>query len=56
MEQIVVLMVDLGQNHVSPPLLIVKLETLAFSWAISNVHALLTFTFTWDKWVILDQI
>jgi hypothetical protein len=39
MEQIIKLLVDLDQNLVFAPLLIVVLETLDPSWAISNVHA-----------------
>jgi len=39
MEQIVVFLVDPGQNPVSVPLLAIELEILAPSWAISNVLA-----------------
>jgi hypothetical protein len=46
--------VDFDQNLVSIPLLIVELETLAPSWAISNNLAHLTSTLAWEKWVILD--
>jgi hypothetical protein len=42
MEHIVVVLVDLGQNFISTPLLTTKLETLAFSWAISNALVHLT--------------
>jgi hypothetical protein len=44
MEWIVVFLVDPGQNVVFILLLTIKLETLAFSWAISNAPTLLTFT------------
>ncbi len=54
MEQIVVLVVDPGQNPISDPLLTTKLDTLAFSWAISDAHALLTYVPTWEKLVVLD--
>jgi hypothetical protein len=54
MEQIVVIMVDLGQNLVFTPLLTIELETLAPSWAIFDVPAHLTFAPTWEKWVVLD--
>jgi hypothetical protein len=49
MEHIVVPLVNLNQNHVSIPLLITKLETLAPSWAISNALA-------WEKLVVSYQI
>jgi hypothetical protein len=39
MEQIVVLLVDRGQNHVFAPLLIIEFETLAPSWVISDALA-----------------
>jgi hypothetical protein len=52
MEQIIVLMVDLSQSHVSPPLLTIDLETMAPSWAISYVLALPTSVLTWEKWVV----
>jgi hypothetical protein len=44
MEQIVVLLMDPSQNLVFIPLLIVELETLVPSWAISNVPTHLTST------------
>jgi hypothetical protein len=56
MEQIVVLMVDPGQNPIYVPLLIVELEILASSWAIFYTPTLLTFAPTWEKLVVLDQI
>jgi hypothetical protein len=43
MEQIVVLLMDLGQNLVFALLLINELETLVPSWDISDVLAHLTF-------------
>ncbi len=49
MEHIVVLQVDPSQNHVFVPLLVVEVETLAPSWAISNVLAHLIFAPTWGK-------
>jgi hypothetical protein len=45
MEQIFVLMVDLGQNPIFVPLLTTELEALASSWSISNDLALLTFAY-----------
>jgi hypothetical protein len=54
MEQIVVVLVDFGQNLVSTPLLTIELETLAPSWAIFDVPTHLTFAPTWEKWVVLD--
>jgi hypothetical protein len=56
MEQIIVLTVDLGQNLIFIPLLIVKLEILAPSWAISDALVHLTSTFAWEKLVASDQI
>jgi hypothetical protein len=56
MEQIVVLLVDFGQNPIFAPLLTFELETLAPSWAISNVLAHLTSTLAWEKWVVSNQI
>jgi hypothetical protein len=49
MEQIVVLMVDPGQNLVFAPLLTIELETLAPSWTISHALAHLTSLPTWEK-------
>jgi len=56
MEQIVVLLVDHGQNLIYAPLLTNELKTLAPSWAISNAPAHSTSTLAWEKWVVLDQI
>jgi hypothetical protein len=56
MEQIVVLLLDLGQNLISAPQLTTQLETLAPSWAIFDALAHPTPTPTWEKWVVLDQI
>jgi len=56
MERIIVLLVDPSQNLVSIPLLTVKLETLALSWAISDVPTHLISTRTWEKLVVLDHI
>jgi hypothetical protein len=47
MEQIVVLLVDLDQNPIFAPLLIVELETLALFWAIYDTPAHPTSTPTW---------
>jgi hypothetical protein len=56
MQQIVVLLMDLGQNLVFALMLIVELQTLAPSWTISYAPAHLTFAFAWEKWVVLNQI
>jgi hypothetical protein len=56
MKQIVVLLVDPGQNPISTLLLIIELETLAPSWAIFDVLALLTFAPTWEKLEVFDHI
>jgi len=39
MEQIVILLMDLGQNPAYAPLLTIEVETLIPSWAISNAPA-----------------
>jgi hypothetical protein len=54
LEQIIVLLVDLGPSLVYAPLLPIKLEILALSWSISSAPAHLIFTPTWEKYVILD--
>jgi len=56
MEHIVGLLVDLSQNHVSTPLLIVVLETMAPFWTIFDTLVDQTFTLDWEKMVVLDQI
>jgi hypothetical protein len=56
MEQIVILLVDQGQNHVFPPLLIVELELLIPSWAIYDARAHLIFDFSCKGLMVLDQI
>jgi hypothetical protein len=43
MKQIVVLLMDHGQNLISTPLLTIELETLTPSWAIFDALAPLTF-------------
>jgi len=55
MEHIVGLLVDLSPNHVSTPLLIVVLETMAPFWTISDTLIDQTFTLAWEKSVVLDQ-
>jgi hypothetical protein len=47
---------DLGQNPICAPLLIVVFETVAPFWAIFDTLANKTFTLAWEKLVILDQI
>jgi hypothetical protein len=49
MEHIVVLLVDPSQKHVFAPLLVVEVETLAPSWASSNVLAHMISIPTWEK-------
>jgi hypothetical protein len=56
MEQIVELLVECDQNHVSTPLLTTELETLAPFLTISNTFAHQTSTHAWKKIVILNQI
>jgi hypothetical protein len=56
MEQIVVLIVDPGQNPIYVPLLIVEFETLTPSWAIFDAPTHLTSVHAWEKLVVLDQI
>jgi hypothetical protein len=55
LEQIVVPSVDLGPNLMSFPLLAIELETLAPSWAISDVPAHLISTHAWEKSTVLHQ-
>ncbi len=55
LEQIVELLVDLGQTHVYN-LLVVDLETLALFWAIFNAPAHLISTPIWERLVVLIQI
>jgi hypothetical protein len=52
MEQIVVLLVDFGQNPIFVPLLTFELETLAPSWAIFDTPTHLTFGLAWEKLVV----
>ncbi len=52
----IVLLVDPGQNLVFAPMLVVELETLAHSSAISNAPAHVISTPTWEKLVVLNQI
>ncbi len=47
---------DLNQNLILAPLLIVELETLAPSWAIFDALIHLTCAPACEKWVVLDQI
>jgi hypothetical protein len=56
MELIVVLLVDPSQNPAFAPLLTIKVETLAPSWAISDALAHLTSTPTREKWVVSNHI
>jgi hypothetical protein len=56
MEQIVILLVDPGQNLVFVVLLTTKLKTLAPSLVLSNVLAHRTFALTWEKWMVSDHI
>ncbi len=54
LEQIIVLLVDLGPGLVYAPLLPTEIEILALSWSISSAPAHLIFTPTWERYVILD--
>jgi hypothetical protein len=51
MKQIIVLLVDPSQNFNFFPLLTIKLETLAPSWAIFDALASI-----WEKWVVSNHI
>jgi len=53
LEQIVVLLVDLGPGPISTPLLVAKLEIFVPSWAIYNAPAHLISTFAWERFVVL---
>jgi hypothetical protein len=55
MEHIVILLVDLGQNHVYVPLFVVELETLAPSQAIFDTLTHLISTPTWERLVGLGS-
>ncbi len=50
------LLVDPSQNLVSTLVLIVELETLAPSWAISNAPTHMISALAWEKWVVSNQI
>jgi len=52
MEQIVVLLVDLGQTLAYVLLLNTKVETLTPFWAIFDTPPHLTFALAWEKWVV----
>jgi len=54
LEQIVILLVDLGPDRVFIPLLVVGLEILAPSWAISSASTHLIYALTWEISMILD--
>jgi hypothetical protein len=54
LEQIVVLLVDLGLGHVSTLFLYVGLLILVPSWAIFGVFTHLIFAFAWGRYVVLD--
>jgi hypothetical protein len=52
LEQIVVLMVDLGPDLVSTPFLAIELEILALSWAIFDALTHLISAFAWERFVV----
>ncbi len=56
MEQIIVVIMDLGQNLVYGLLLTIELKTLVPSWAISNIVAHHASAPALDKLVVFDQI
>jgi hypothetical protein len=56
LEQIVVLLVDLGLGPISTPFPLARLQILAPSWAIFGVFTHLISTFAWGRYVVLDQI
>jgi hypothetical protein len=56
LEEIVVLLVDLGPNLIFALLLTIELETPAPSWAISNAFTHLISAPAWERFVVLDQI
>jgi len=55
LEQIIVFMVDLGLGFISIPLLAIKFEIMAPSWAIFDALPHLISTFAWERSVVLDQ-
>ncbi len=54
LEQIVVLLVDLGLGFIFAPLLPIELEILAPSYAIFNAPTHMISTPTWEGFVDLD--
>ncbi len=56
LEQIVVLIVDLGPGLVYAPMLPVELEILTPSWAIFGVFTHLISVLTWERAMVLNQI
>jgi hypothetical protein len=55
LEQIVVLLVDLGLDPMCAPLIVAKLEILTPFWAISNALAHVIFALAWERFVVLYQ-
>jgi len=55
LDQIVVLLVDLGPGPTFALLMPTKLEILAPSWAISSILAHLISTPTWERSMVLDK-
>jgi len=54
LEQIVAFFVDLVLGPVSTPLLLIKLEILAPSWAIFGVSSHLIYALVLEGYVVLD--
>jgi hypothetical protein len=54
LEQIIILLVDLGLGLVFALLLVIELEILTPSWAIFYVFAHLIFALAWETSMVLD--
>jgi len=55
LEQIIVLLVDLGLDFVFDPQLVVELQIMAPFWAISHAPTHLIFAPTWERSMVLYQ-
>jgi hypothetical protein len=55
LEQIIILLVDLGLGYIYVPLVAVELEILAPSWACSNVPTHLISIPTWERCMVLNK-
>jgi hypothetical protein len=55
LEQIIILLVDMGLSFIYAPLLAAELEILVPSWAFFNVPTHLMFTRAWERSMVLDK-